>query len=106
MIPTPGRIVEYTLSEQDVEQINRRRRHAAEHMREHQEAQLGVVVHVGNRVEVGDVFPMVIVRCWGSTEESSVNGQVLLDGSDTFWTTSVSQGDGPRHWRPFARIEG
>lgn len=62
------------------------------------------MAHVGNAVETGQTYPMVIVRCWGTTEESSVNGQVLLDGSDALWVTSVSQGDGPRHWRAYPRV--
>ena len=39
---------------------------------------------------------MVIIRVWGTTPESPVNGQVLLDGNDTFWATSVQAGVGPR----------
>lgn len=102
MIPTPGRIVEYTLSVQDAEEINRRRKDAAESNIRAEKS--GAVVHFGNSVQSGETYPMVIVRAWGSTEESSVNGQVLLDGSDTLWVTSVSQGDGDRKWRPFPRV--
>ena len=98
MIPPIGRIVPYTLSAQDADAINRRRKDAAEHMAEHRERANGVVVHVGNPVSEGDVYPMIITRCWGTTPESGVNGQVLLDGDDTFWATSVSVGEGPRHF--------
>jgi len=90
MIPSPGRIVQYTLSAQDAAKINQ-----AREVTECEE---------GNRVAAGETYPMVIVRCWGTTEESSVNGQVLLDGNDTCWATSVSQGDGERHWREFPRV--
>ena len=85
MIPTVGRIVHYTLSAQDAERVKFAR---------------GVVSaqQVGNDPEVGQVYPMLIVRCWGTTAESSVNGQVFLDGNDTLWVTSVGQGDGPRQW--------
>jgi len=48
----------------------------------------------------------VITRVWGQTEGSAVNGQVLLDGDDTLWVTSVTQGPDARQWRPFARVEG
>lgn len=87
--PSPGRIVEYTLDDQDVARIEAGRK-------EH-----GVS---GNFVTAGDTYPMVIIRVWGSTPESSVNGQVLLDGPDGLWVTSVAQGDGPRKWRVFPRV--
>lgn len=96
MIPTAGRIVEYTLTASDAEKVNLRRTH---------DAALGYVAPIGNRVTEGNTYPMLIVRAWGDTEQSGVNGQVFLDGNGTLWVTSVSQGDGPRHWRPFARVE-
>lgn len=101
-IPTIGRIVHYTLSEADAEAINRRRDDAtaAAHNPRHADRQkpMGEQVHIGNRVSPGEVYPMIIVRIWGTTPESSVNGQVLLDGNDTLWVTSVSVGDGPRRF--------
>lgn len=102
MIPTQGRIVEYTLDEQDAAQINKRRKDARESRISGQNS--GAMVHFGNGVTAGETYPMIIVRCWGSTEESSVNGQVMLDGCDTFWVTSASQGEGPRKWRAFPRV--
>lgn len=96
MIPTVGRIVLYTLSEQDAQAINKRRQDATEHATQIREGALGYVAHTGNRVAAGDVFPMVITRTWGNTSTSAVNGQVLLDGNDTFWATSVALGAGPR----------
>lgn len=98
MIPTIGRIVHYRLSEQDATQINRRRADASAHLSEHRENSTGVVVHAGNSVAAGDVYPLVITRVWGNVEGSAVNGQVLLDGNDTLWVTSVTEGDGPRQW--------
>ena len=92
MIPTPGRIVEYTLTEQDVARINEQRGTEGNSSR-------------GNSVSTGDTYPLVITRVWGSAEGSAVNGQVLLDGNDTLWVTSVSQGEGERQFRPFARVE-
>ena len=83
MIPTIGRIVHYTLSVQDAAQINQARdslRGAANPARE------------------GDVFPMMIVRVWGDRPDSGVQGQVFIDGNFTLWATSVSVGDGPRHF--------
>jgi hypothetical protein len=98
MIPSIGRIVHYTLTEQDAEQINRRRKDAQASLDWHREHKTGAVVHTGNAVSANDVFPMVITRTWGDTEQSAVNGTVLLDGNDTFWATSVDQGEGQRHW--------
>lgn len=107
MIPSVGRIVHYTLNEYDAEVINKRRKDA-----ENKNAagvtlasqELGAVVHVGNEVRAGDVYPLVITRTWGDTETSGVNGQVLLDGNDTYWATSRTQGDGEGRWREPARV--
>jgi len=85
VIPTIGRIVHYTLSEQDANAITNQRRVSETHL-------------TGNPVAEGQVYPMVITRTWGDQSESAVNGQVLLDGNDTYWVTSVSCGEGPRHF--------
>lgn len=105
-IPTVGRIVHYTLSEDDAKRINKRRDDAVTTAHEHKmnpEA-TGKQVHVGNRVNEGDVFPMLIVRAWGTTPESAVNGQVFLDGNDVLWATSVVVGDGPRRFAWPSRV--
>lgn len=102
MIPTPGRIVEYTLNAQDAEAINKRRRDARDSNIAGQNS--GAVVHFGNSVSAGETYPMVVVRTWGATEGSAVNGQVLLDGNDTYWATSCAQGAGESHWRAFPRV--
>ena len=101
--PSIGRIVHYTLSESDATQINKRRKDA-----KHLNAagvtlasqELGPQIHIGNDVKEGDVFPAIIVREWSY----SVNIQVLLDGNDTFWATSASEGEGARHWNWPPRI--
>lgn len=103
-MPTPsvGRIVHYTLNEYDAQQINKRRHDATAHMAEHVEASSGVVVHVGNGVREGEVYPLVITRVWGPGETAAFNGQLLLDGNDTLWVTSTAIGDGPHMcaWPP------
>lgn len=107
MIPSPGHIVAYTLSAHDVEQINRRRHdasHTIDAIRNGERPGTGEQLHVGNPVQEGDVYPLVITRVWGQTEGSAVNGQVLLDGNDTFWATSRTEGEGPFHWQPFPRV--
>lgn len=83
-VPTIGRIVHYTLSTIDVARVDELR------------AQRGNALL--NKVDAGQVYPMLIVRTWGDTPESSVNGQVFLDGDDTLWVTSRSAGEGPGHF--------
>mgnify|MGYP001603935092 FL=1 len=101
MKPTIGRIVHYTLTEQDAASINVRRADfrafEAGHKHPHEPGQpcaTGHVAHVGNHAEVGQVYPATVVRCF----DPSVNLQVMLDGNDTFWTTSRTEGDGPGYW--------
>lgn len=101
-IPSIGRIVHYRLSADDAAQINRRRTTAkaiADRINNGEQpglAQwpLGAQAHIGNQAHEGDTFPMLIVRVWGPTATSCVNGQVFLDGSDVFWATSRSVGEG------------
>lgn len=57
------------------------------------------MIHSGNTVDEGDVYPLVITRVCGNEPSSAVNGQVLLDGNDTYWATSVSVGEGTRHFQ-------
>jgi hypothetical protein len=96
-VPSIGRIVRYTLSESDAEAVNRRRDDWTANGYVTQPA-TGFQAHVGNRAEAGQVCPMLIVRVWGETPESSVNGAVILDGNDALWVTSRSVGDGPGHY--------
>jgi hypothetical protein len=97
--PSIGRIVHYTLSEQDAAQINKRRSDArnlnAAGVTLASQG-LGPQIHIGNKVEAGDVFPAIIVRVWESAK--SCNLQVLLDGNDTFWACSIPEGDGLHNW--------
>ena len=84
-LPTIGCIVHYRLSEQDAEKINQRR---------------AVDSGAGNRAVVDQVFPAMVVRTFGGP---AVNLQVFLDGDDTYWATSRSEGDeqgGHWHWPP------
>lgn len=99
-IPTPGRVVLYTLSEDDAKRINKRRDDAiaTAHANKQNPEATGKQVHIGNVTREGEVYPMMIVRAWGTTPESAVNGQVLLDGNDTLWVTSVTAGEGPRRF--------
>jgi hypothetical protein len=82
MNPTLGRIVLYTLNEQDAAMIRNQRIAANGGM-------------LGNRVETGQVYPAIVVRTFGG---SAANLQVLLDGPDTYWATSRAEGDGEGRW--------
>lgn len=103
-VPTIGRIVHYTLSADDVTAINRRRSDAVRNRGPIVEAQAGYIAHAGNDVREGDVYPLLITRAWGGAADSAVNGQVLLDGNDTLWVTSVTAGEGPRNFAWPARV--
>lgn len=99
--PSIGRIVHYTLSEQDAAQINKRRADAKNLNGAGvtlASQGLGPQIHIGNEVHPGEVFPAILVRSWAATAYASQNLQVFLDGNDTFWATSVTEGDGERHW--------
>ena len=93
MTPTIGRIVHYCLTEQDAECINRRR--VNYHLDPSNE---GFIFHTGNVANAGDVFPAMAVRV--NDDGASVNAQVLLDGNDTLWVTSVVESVGavPGGW--------
>ncbi len=106
---TTGRIVLYKLTEQDAAEINRRRttggsiseRIKNNGMELSQATNipdtwpLGTQAHIGNSATAGEQYPMVVTRVWSP---GCVNGQVLLDGNDCFWATSVSEGTGERSW--------
>lgn len=103
---TVGRTVLYKLSERDVVEINRRRTtpySIAERIKV-LAWPLGAQAHIGNIVVEGDTYPMVVVRKWGGADSDMVNGQVLLDGNDVLWVTSVHQGDTNGAWQWPARV--
>lgn len=106
MTPSIGRIVHYVLSDSDAATINKHRQDAT--ASNVSAGNTGTVVHAGNHVTGGDVYPLIITRVWATgdavTEQTACNGQVLLDGNDTLWVTSVTQGDGPRCWFEAPRV--
>jgi hypothetical protein len=90
-LPNPPRLVLYQLTVEDIRQIEhqRRARNGA-----------GELIHRGNAVAPGQVFPMLIVRLWGLPHgsrtidpDTPVNGQVWLDGTDTHWVQKVVHGN-------------
>lgn len=72
---TVGRTVLYTLSAADLVAIRDQRAYNEHHQR-----------RSFNSVNEGDVLPAIVVKVWSPT---CANIQVLLDGGDTLWKTSV-----------------
>ena len=102
MNATIGRIVILKLSEGQCGQINAGRDKAAlvsMRIGAGDPALYGqhLHAHAGNPVSAGQEVPMIIVRTWS---DSYVNGQALLDGTDSFWASSVHEGseNGEWHW--------
>lgn len=92
MKPTIGRIVQYVLTDEDSIKINRRRTDGdsiASRIRE-DKWPIGAQAHIGNKVVSGQTVAMVITAVWANER---VNGQLLLDGSDTYWVTTVSKSE-------------
>lgn len=82
-LPTVGRIVLVTLSEDLAGSINR-----------------DPAIR-GNACIAGDVYPLIIARVWPKdtyADGLTVNGQLILDGTGTHWMTSVHYGDEPGCW--------
>jgi hypothetical protein len=102
--PSTGETVLYRLSQQDVDAITgRRTTGSAIHERIQKGAwPLGAQAHIGNPVNVGDEVPLTIVRVWPDEYGPGVpgvNGQGLLDGTDTLWVLSAREGSEPGQWR-------
>lgn len=97
MVPTVGRIVNFKLNQQNVDEITRRRTTSQSISERITEGKwpLGAQAHIGNPVRAGQIVPMIITAVWS---ESCVNGKVILDGSDSYWVTSVLQGDQEFNW--------
>ena len=82
----PGDIVLYKLSALDVEHIHE---------------QHSKLDFTANGVYEGEVLPLVVVKVWPhefGPDVPGVNGQVLLDGPDSLWVTSVGPGGSPGKW--------
>lgn len=97
MKPTVGRTVHYILTAQDALSINKRRTtpDAVKSRAAEGKWSQGAQAHMGNPAQEGQHMAAVIVAAWGN---QSCNLQVLLDGTDSHWVTSVGQGDTPGTW--------
>jgi hypothetical protein len=105
-----GRIVKYTLSDEDAEKINRRRTNGgsiAERM-QLREWPVGAQAHIGGAVSGGQILPMMVTNVTvaqedtaeGTKERTRINGQVFLDGTDVYWAVQREEGThgGAWHW--------
>jgi len=94
-----GRIVYFVFDEQSAAEVMRRRTTGssiAERMRSDvPQWPAGAQAHIGNDVHAGDICPAMVVATDGS---GRANLKVMLDGSDTFWATSVAY----EEWTPEA----
>jgi hypothetical protein len=103
--PTIGRIVIFKLTEDQAWQINRRRTTGSAILERIKVDKwpLGAQAHIGNYVSEGQEYPLLITRVWPDEfgpGQPGINGQVLLDGTDTLWVTSAVEGpeNGQWHW--------
>lgn len=78
---TIGQILYYCLTAQDAQRITGQRKSSYDTLR-------------GNPVREGDEYPLIVTRAWDERSyppSGAVNGQVLLDGNDSLWVTSVKE---------------
>ena len=97
-MPTIGRIVHYKLTSDEVAAINRRRVPGVGHS---ENWPAGAQAHIGNPVHEGMDVAAIIVAVWPNEFGEGVYGlnlQCLLDGTDSFWTTSKKEGTLPGEW--------
>ena len=83
MKPSIGRIVHYRLAEKDIRLIEERRERR------------GCAPGSWNYHQVGQVLPMLIVLVHGDHPNAAVNGQVFLDGDDSYHVVSCLPGEVP-----------
>lgn len=88
-----GRIVMYRLSQEDADQINRRRttgeQIALRMLNGNWHA--GAQAHIGSQVFPGDVLPAMLIRILDPVT-GCANLRVHLDGTDDYWAKDVPFG--------------
>jgi len=82
-----GDVVHYRLTEADAKEVN--------FWREHPGGITGPVqLARGNPLVAGERVPCWIIKVSGDR----INGQCLLDGNDSLWVKSATEGDEPGQW--------
>jgi hypothetical protein len=104
-----GRIVTYTLTEQDAEEISRRRTTGPDIQALMAAGRWpsGSQAHIGTPVAAGDRFPIIVTKI--SPDQfglliHGVSGQVFLDGNDVLWVAQRIEGPDPGQWAWPARV--
>ena len=88
VVPVVGSIVLYQLTAADALTVNEWFSDARR--------QGGVNQYTGVNVNAGNVFPMIVTNVQNpSKKQVLVNGQVFLDGNDTFWVHDIAPGNTP-----------
>ncbi len=90
MLPDIGQVVLYSLTEEQAEEINRRREQSA-------------TPGYGPGVIPGEAVPMLVAACAAGYDDgiAAVAGRLLIDDDDeNWWVTSVMEGVAPGAWRP------
>ncbi|MBV8979279.1 MAG: hypothetical protein JO086_00085 [Acidimicrobiia bacterium] len=91
-VPTPGRIVLYTLDSLDAAVVNRRRtspasiaaRMSSGHWPE------GAQAHIGRLAGEGQILPMLIVAVGDTGDVPEwISGRVFLEGTDVLWKPTL-----------------
>ncbi len=97
-----GLIVLYRITEEQAKATNMRREDARQNRDKMRTERPGFQAHVGNIVDEGDSFSMVITHAHldARAQQRWVNGQAFLDGNDSLWVTEVEEGDAPGQFEP------
>ena len=88
-MPDIGQVVLYSLTEEQADEINRRRQESP-------------TPGYGPGVIPGDTVPMVVEACAAGYDDGicAVAGRLLIDDEDeNWWVTSVTEGVAPGAWR-------
>jgi hypothetical protein len=88
-MPDIGQVVLYSLTEEQAEEINRRRQESS-------------TPGSGPGVIPGDTVPMLVEACAAGYDDGicAVAGRLLIDDDDeNWWVTSVMEGVAPGAWR-------
>jgi hypothetical protein len=104
IVPSVGRIVHYQMTSYDCTMLKEQR--ASLELKTDPKSIGGFSTKLaaeGNGYKEGEIVAAVIVRTWGDSVESSCNLQLLLDGNDSMWKTSVSQTSHPDNAPEFGR---